>query len=63
MATATQQRAGVGFLAGPAVKVSWGSIFAGVVTALGLWALLYSFGLALGLSSINPQDAGSAKSS
>lgn len=63
MATATQQRAGVGFLAGPPVKVSWGSIFAGVVTALGLWALLYSFGLALGLSSINPQDAGSAKSS
>ncbi|MFY0529224.1 hypothetical protein ACN28I_40690 [Archangium gephyra] len=63
MATAAQQRAGVGFLAGPPVKVSWGSIFAGVVTALGLWALLYSFGLALGLSSINPQDAGSAKSS
>ncbi|WP_375767352.1 hypothetical protein NR798_37590 [Archangium gephyra] len=45
------------------MKVSWGSIFAGVVTALGLWALLYSLGLALGLSSINPQDAGSAKSS
>lgn len=63
MAMATQQRAGVGFLAGPPVKVSWGSIFAGTVTALGLWVLLYSLGLALGLSSINPQDAGSAKSS
>lgn len=63
MATATQQRAGVGFLAGPPVRVSWGSIFAGVVTALGLWILLYAFGLALGLSTMNPQDVGSAKSS
>ncbi len=63
MATTTQERAGVGFLAGPPVKVSWGSIFAGAVTALGLWVLLYSLGLALGLSSINPQDVGSAKSS
>ncbi|AKJ06715.1 Hypothetical protein AA314_08341 [Archangium gephyra] len=45
------------------MKVSWGSIIAGVVTALGLWVLLYAFGLALGLSTINPQDAGSAKSS
>jgi hypothetical protein len=45
------------------VKVSWGAIFAGTVTALGLWAMLYSLGLALGLSSINPADAGSAKSS
>jgi spore maturation protein SpmA len=45
------------------VKVSWGAIFAGTVTALGLWVLLYSLGLALGLSSINPQDTGSARSS
>jgi len=63
MATTTQERAGVGFLAGPPVKVSWGSIIAGTVTALGLWVLLYALGLALGLSSINPQDTGSAKSS
>ena len=63
MATATQRRAGVGFLEGAPVKVSWGAILAGVVTALGLWVLLYAFGLALGLSTINPQDAGSAKSS
>jgi hypothetical protein len=41
----------------------WGAIFAGTVTALGLWALLYTLGLALGLSSINPADVGSAKSS
>ncbi|EPX58816.1 hypothetical protein D187_003531 [Cystobacter fuscus DSM 2262] len=45
------------------VNVRWGAIFAGTVTALGLWALLYTLGLALGLSSINPADAGSAKSS
>lgn len=63
MATATQQKAGVEFLAGPPVKVSWGAIFAGAVTALGLWILLYALGLALGLSSINPQDTGSARSS
>ncbi|WNG34478.1 hypothetical protein F0U61_13165 [Archangium violaceum] len=63
MATATQQKAGVELLAGPPVRVSWGSIFAGAVTALGLWILLYALGLALGLSSINPQDTGSARSS
>jgi len=63
MATTTQGRGGMSFLEGPPVKVSWGSIFAGTVTALGLWVLLYALGLALGLSSINPQDAGSAKSS
>ncbi|WNG20144.1 hypothetical protein [Cystobacter fuscus] len=45
------------------VNVRWGAIFAGAVTALGLWALLYTLGLALGLSSINPADVGSAKSS
>jgi hypothetical protein len=53
----------MGLLAGVPVKVSWGSIFAGTVTALGLWVLLYSLGLALGLSTINPQDASSARSS
>jgi hypothetical protein len=53
----------MGFLSGPPVKVSWSSIFAGTVTALGLWVLLYALGLALGLSNVNPQDAGSAKSS
>lgn len=63
MATAAQQKAGLGFLSGPPVKVSWGSIFAGTVTALGLWILLYTFGLALGLSTINPQEAGSVRSS
>jgi hypothetical protein len=63
MATTIQERSTVGFLSGPPVKVSWGSIFAGTVSALGLWVLLYALGLALGLSSINPQNVGSAKSS
>lgn len=63
MAVTTQERARVGVVAAVPVKVSWGSIFAGTVTALGLWVLLYSLGLALGLSTINPQDAGSARSS
>ena len=45
------------------VRIHWSSIFAGAVTSLGLWVLLYALGLALGLSSINPQDVGSAKSS
>jgi hypothetical protein len=63
MAVATQDGTRVGVLTSVPVKVSWGAIFAGTVTALGLWAMLYSLGLALGLSSINPADAGSAKSS
>jgi hypothetical protein len=42
-------------------RMSWGSIFGGAVTALGLWILLYAFGLAIGLSSLNPGDPGSAR--
>jgi hypothetical protein len=52
-----------GIPGGPAGVGELGSIFAGTVTALGLWVLLYALGLALGLSSINPQDTGSARSS
>ncbi|MET0403250.1 MAG: hypothetical protein ABW123_12640 [Cystobacter sp.] len=59
----TQDEAQRGMLAGGPTKMSWSAIFAGTVTTLALWALLYVFGLALGLSSINPMDAGSAKSS
>jgi len=35
----------------------WGAIVAGAVTALGICALLYDFGLAVGLSRINPTAA------
>ncbi len=42
-------------------KLSWGAIFGGAFVALGVWVLLYSLGLALGLSSVDPADPGSAK--
>ena len=42
-------------------RVSWGAVFAGAVAAVGLWMLLYAFGLAIGASTLNVQDAGSAK--
>ncbi|ATB28039.1 hypothetical protein MEBOL_001484 [Melittangium boletus DSM 14713] len=63
MAEATHETRWAGFLARGPVRVSWGAIFAGTVTAVGLWALLYTLGLAMGLSSINPHDATSAKTS
>ncbi|WP_375756709.1 hypothetical protein [Corallococcus exercitus] len=47
---------------GSAYKLSWGAIFGGTFVALGVWILLYTLGLALGLSSVDPGDAGSAKS-
>lgn len=43
-------------------KLSWGAIFGGTFVALGVWILLYALGLALGLSSVDPADPGSAKS-
>jgi len=42
-------------------RISWGAVFAGAVAAVGLWMLLYAFGLAIGASTLNVQDAGSAK--
>ena len=63
MAVVTQDRTRISMLAGEPTRMSWGAIFAGTVTTLALWGLLYTLGLALGLSSINPQDAQSAKSS
>jgi ribosomal protein L11 len=36
-------------------------VFAGAVAAVGLWMLLYAFGLAIGASTLNVQDADSAK--
>ena len=51
------------FREGPPIKLSWSAIFGGVVSALGIWALLYALGLALGLSAINPDNPESAKPS
>src|SRR6185312_15472416 len=43
-------------------RVSWGAVFAGAVAAVGLWMLLYALGLAIGASTLNVQNAESAKS-
>jgi hypothetical protein len=42
-------------------KIHWGSIFAGLVVALGSWLILTVLGLALGLSQAEPGEAGSLK--
>ncbi len=42
-------------------RVSWGAVFAGAVAAVGLWMLLYAFGLAIGASTLDVRDSGSAK--
>jgi len=43
-------------------KLSWGAIFGGAFVALGIWMLLFALGLALGLSSVDPSNPGSARS-
>ncbi|MFP2933492.1 hypothetical protein ACLESO_51780 [Pyxidicoccus sp. 3LG] len=48
-------------VAGTPFKLSWSAIFGGAFVALGVWILLYSLGLALGLSSMDPNDPGSAR--
>ena len=57
------ERAGiVPAVAGTPFKLNWGAILGGAFVALGMWILLYSLGLALGLSSVDPGDPGSARS-
>lgn len=36
--------------------ISWGALFAGAAAALGIWILLYALGVALGLSTVDPND-------
>ncbi len=43
------------------VKLTWGAIFGGVAMALGVTALLWCVGMAVGLSSIDPANPSSAK--
>ncbi len=49
--------------ASPPNDTRWSAVFAGAVAALSLWLMLYTFGLALGLSTMDPQEPGSFKSS
>jgi hypothetical protein len=44
-------------------RISWGAIFGGAVAALAIWVLLYTLGLALGLSTVDPENPGSVRSS
>lgn len=37
-------------------RLSWGAIFGGTFTALGVWILLGAFGLAAGLTAVSPAD-------
>jgi hypothetical protein len=55
--------AGGDVLSFPPAKMSWGAIFGGAVAALGVWMMLYALGLALGLSSLDPRDPSTLKSS
>lgn len=50
-------------LVAPPIKLTWSAIWGGAVAALGIWVLLYAFGLALGLSTMEPSDPSSFKSS
>jgi hypothetical protein len=49
------------YLERPASRLRWSAIFGGTIVALGVWVLLYAFGLAAGLSSIDPGEAGSVR--
>jgi hypothetical protein len=44
-------------------RISWGAIFGGAVAGLAIWMLLYTLGLALGLSTVDPENPGSLRSS
>ncbi|HEY8923475.1 MAG TPA: hypothetical protein VIU64_03780 [Polyangia bacterium] len=48
---------------GIAVRIAWGPIIGGTIAALSTWILLYSLGLALGLSAVDPSDASSLRGS
>lgn len=52
-----------GLFAGPPVRLSWGAIFGGAIVAIAVWALLYSFGLAVGLTAVDPNSPNSLRAS
>jgi hypothetical protein len=50
-------------LRGPPLEMSWGAVLAGAVAALSLWLMLYTLGLALGLSAVGEGDASDLRAS
>ena len=48
---------------GAPVRLAWGPIIGGTIAALSTWILLYSLGLAMGLSAVDPSDASSLRGS
>ncbi len=48
---------------GTPFRINFRAIAGGTICALGIWVLLYSLGLAIGLTSIDPDDAGSLEGS
>lgn len=59
--TVTTRRRGI--FTAPPVRLTWGAIFAGTVVALATWGLLYAFGLAVGLSAVDPSSPSSLRGS
>lgn len=47
----------------PPERLGWGAIFCGAIVALAVYALLYAFGLAVGLSAIDPNSVSSLRGS
>ena len=43
------------------IRLSWGALVGAVFVSLGIWAMLYSLGLALGLSSVDPNNPSSLR--
>jgi hypothetical protein len=42
-------------------RFSWGAVFAGVFVAIGIWLLLYTLGLGIGLVAIDPDNPSSLR--
>lgn len=58
-----EREGGVGQPLAARPRISWGAIFGGAFSALGLWLLLYAFGVALGFSTVDPNNPHSVKGS
>src|SRR5207248_11519006 len=61
MSVASIEREMVGGGGRVSPRLSWGAIFGGTFVALGIWILLYAFGLAAGLTAVDPNNPGSAR--